>query len=68
MLLDGADDLGDHEVDGLRGIGQRDDRAEGIPVGELQMQAPPLEYVGHQLTVGTGAGQGQHDLGRIMHQ
>ena len=68
VLLDGADDFGDHEVDGFGCIGQGDDGAERVAVGELQVQASLLEYVGHQLSVGSGACQGQHDLGGIVHQ
>ena len=68
MLLDGVDDLGDHEVDALFGIGHGDDRGERVAIGELQLQPVFLEFVGDELTFGTRAGQGQHDLGRVVHQ
>ena len=68
VLLDRADDLIDHPIDRLVGIGEGNHRTEGVAVGELERDAALFEHRRHGLAVSTRADQRQHDLGGVVHQ
>ncbi len=62
---DRLDQRVDQRADRVLGVGHGDGRHEGVPVGHLEGEAEPHQVVLDHETVGPGAGQAEHQPGRV---